>query len=62
MTTVLGELRAERRSERTGAANWPRYDGARRLLHLDEKITSSADVHTARYQALESFARAAVAR
>ncbi len=62
MTTYWANFARSGDPNGQGLANWPRYDGARRLLHLDEKITSSADMHTARYQALESFARAAVAR
>ncbi len=62
MTTYWANFARSGDPNGQGLPNWPRYDGARRLLHLDGTITSSADGHTARYQALESFARAAAAR
>ena len=58
---LLGQLRANRRSERLkGLPNWPRYEreGAR-VLHLDETILDAPDSLRPRYQAIDAYVQKA---
>ena len=38
-----------------GLPKWPRYDGARRVLHLDETIRDGAEPARSRFEALDAY-------